>query len=137
MYPHRINPLSISPGQRVIDGDKTLLGTGNFPFVSQRRGASNIEKVVRQGLEFARFQNNTDELRAEVHRSIQSFLLDQMALGAFASTTPDEAFLIDVGTGLNTKAVIAQGILRVRMGLAFGTPAEFIDIIVSRNVLSN
>lgn len=137
VYPHRINPLSISPGQRVIDGDKTLLATGNFPFVSQRRGASNIEKVVRQGLEFARFQNNNAELRAEVHRSIQSFLLDQMALGAFASTTPDEAFLIDVGEGLNNKAVVAQGILRVRMGLAMATPAEFIDIIVSRNVLSN
>jgi len=137
VYPHRINPLSISSGQRAIDGDKTLLGTGNFPFVSQRRGASNIEKVVRAGLEFARFQNNNEELRAEVDRSITSYLLDQMALGAFASTTPAEAFLVDVGTGLNTKAVIAQGILRVRMGLAMATPAEFIDIIVSRNVLSN
>ena len=57
-----------------------------------------------------------------------AFLYTQMQNGAFASTTPKTAFVIDVSdgpSGLNTPAVVASGQLIAEYGLAMNTPAEW------------
>lgn len=134
--PHRINPVSSQSGQIALDGVNTLLATGDFPKINQRRGASYIGKITREGLEIARFRNINEDLIAEIDRAVRSFLTQQTKLNAFASTTPDEAFLVDTGKGVNTVAINALGIVRVRIGLAMANPAEFIEIIISGKTLT-
>jgi hypothetical protein len=132
VYPKRINPLTTGPGlPRYIDGSRTLKGSGNFPYVAERRGVSFIERSLEQGLQFARHKNNTEGLRAQVRRTITSFLLTQMNNGAFRSREPAKAFFVDVSDQLNTPTVIFSGKLIARVGLATNKPAEFIVLRLS------
>lgn len=134
VFPKRINPLSTFPGApRHIDGARTLKGNGNFPAVSERRGAIFIEQSIKAGLQFARHKNNTTELRARVDRSVNSFLLTQMNNGAFRSTDPSTAFFVDFGDGLNPPSVQFAGQLIGRIGLATNKPAEYIILRFSQD----
>jgi phage tail sheath protein FI len=126
LYPKRINPLSEVAGGRIIDGVRTLKSTDNFPTIAERRGATFIETTTKANLEPARFRNNDDTLRAEVSRSVESFLLSQMDVGAFRSKDPKKAFSVDFGEGLNPASVQFAGQLVGRIGLATQKPAEFI-----------
>lgn len=126
VYPSRINILTTSPGNpRYIDGARCLKANGNFPYVSQRRGAIFIEQSVKNGTEYARHKNNTPELRRQVGRSVTQFLEVQMKNRAFASMDPDTAFFVDVSDKLNA-GVTERGQMRANVGLAFNTPAEWI-----------
>jgi phage tail sheath protein FI len=134
VYPHRINPLTTEPGlPKYIDGSRTLKVGGSFPFIAERRGVSFIERSLKQGLQFARFRNNTPELRAQVRRSIVGFLLAQMKNGAFRTQDPATAFFVDVSDELNTPSVIAAGKLVARIGVATNKPAEFIILEISQD----
>jgi hypothetical protein len=129
VYPHRINPITTASGQpRYVDGCYTLKANGNWPFIPQRRGVTFIEKSLKRGLDWVRHKNNTRTLRQRVYRTSFVFLYTQMQNGAFASTSPKTAYVIDVSDGaggLNTPAVVASGQLIAEVGLAMNTPAEF------------
>jgi phage tail sheath protein FI len=134
IYPKRINPLTTGPGlPRFIDGSRTLKSSGNFPYVAERRGVIFIEKSLKQGLQFARHKTNTENLRAQVRRTITAFLLIQMNNGAFQSKVPAKAFFVDVSETLNTPSVIFAGKLIARIGLATNKPAEFIILSISQD----
>lgn len=126
IYPKRINPISEITGGRTLDGVRTLKSTGNFPTVAERRGVIFIEVTTKNNLEPARFRNNDDKLRAEVTRSTEAFLTNQMRVGAFRSKDPRKAFSVDFGGGLNPASVVFAGQLIGRIGLATQKPAEFI-----------
>nr|WP_255203769.1 phage tail sheath subtilisin-like domain-containing protein [Myxococcus sp. AM011] len=134
VYPRRINPLTTGPGlPRFIDGSRTLKASGNFPYVAERRGVSFIERSVKAGLQFARHRNNTEGLRAQVRRSIATFLLAQMKNGAFRSQEPAKAFFVDVSDALNPPSVVFAGKLVARIGLATNKPAEFIVLRIAQD----
>jgi phage tail sheath protein FI len=137
VYPHRINPLTTAPGQPFyVDGCYTLKSDGDFPFIPQRRGVIFIERSLKTGLDWVRHKNNTRALRQRVYRTSYAFLYAQMTNGAFASTTPKTAFVIDVSDGaggLNTPEVIASGQLLANYGLAMNTPAEWGIITVTKD----
>jgi phage tail sheath protein FI len=134
VYPHRINPLTTAPGfPRYIDGCRTLKGSGNFPYIGERRGVIFIERSLKAALEFARHKNNTAALRAQVHRTITAFLITQMNNGAFRSTEPSKAFFVDVSDLLNPPAVIFAGKLIARVGLATNKPAEFVILRIAQD----
>lgn len=126
VFPKLINPLDNQGGVRNIDGARTLKADSNFPSVGERRGVSFIEFSLKNALEFVRHQNNTPELREEVERIVENFLLNQMRFGAFRSRNPSEAFFVDFGPGLNPDAVVFAGQLIGRIGLATNKPAEFV-----------
>lgn len=134
VFPKRINPLTTAPGLPLhIDGARTLKGNGNFPSVGERRGVIFIEQSLKNGLQFARHQNNTAALRAQVDRTINTFLLSQFRVGAFRGTTPANSFIVDVGDGLNPASEIFAGKLNARIGLATNKPAEFIILRFSQD----
>ncbi|HMA92361.1 MAG TPA: hypothetical protein VKP30_06725 [Polyangiaceae bacterium] len=134
VYPHRINPLTTAPGfPRYIDGCRTLKGSGNFPYIAERRGVIFIERSLRNALQFARHKNNTEALRAQVRRTITVFLINQMRNGAFRSTTPSEAFFVDVSDSLNPPSVVFAGKLIARVGLATNKPAEFLILRIAQD----
>ncbi len=134
VYPARINPLTTQPGlPRYIDGTRTLKSTGPFPTIAERRGAIFIEQSIKRSMEFARHENNTEALRAGLDRSVTSFLIDQMRLGAFRSQDPKTAFFVDFGAGLNPPSAQFAGILRGRIGLATNKPADFIELTFTQD----
>jgi len=133
LYPERINPIRYVGGVPVLDGVRTLKGDSNFPSISERRGVIFIEQAIKDGLEFVRFRNNDETLRAEVERTIQAFLNAQMLVGAFRSRERSKAFIVDVSEALNTPTVVFAGQLIARVGLATQKPAEFIFLRFSQD----
>lgn len=133
VFPKRINPINQGT-VRYIDGARTLKSTGNWPYVSSRRGVSFIEQSIRRGLEFARHSNNDPALRARVSRTISAFLKDQFDAGAFRGATPEASFFVDVSDALNTDDVVLSGRLLARVGLAAQVPAEFVLVTFSQLV---
>jgi len=134
IFPKRINPITKLPGQPIaVDGARTLKGNGNFPYVSERRGVIFIEQTLKNGLEFARNKNNDADLRAAVERTIITFLVSQMRVGAFRSTDPNTAFFVDVSDAINPPSEVFAGRLNARIGLATQKPAEFIILSFSQD----
>ena len=105
-----------------------LKSTGNWPDIHQRRGVSFIEQTVRVGMLPYKNRNNTEQLRSTVFRFIRHFLEGQFDLGAFDGDTYDEAFWVDVGTGLNTPTVRRAKQLKARVGLSMVNSAAQIII---------
>ncbi len=137
VYPKRINPITSGRGQpRFIDGTRTLKGNGNFPSVSERRGVIFIQQSIKLGIQFARHKNNDESLRAEVSRTVESFLTVQMNLRAFRSKDPKTAFFSDFdvpGKTLNAPAVVFANKLVGRIGLATQKPADFVIVSFSQD----
>jgi hypothetical protein len=127
IYPERVNPISALKNHgRFIDGLYCLKGTGNFPTIAERRGASYIMRSVKDGTQFARHSNNDESLRARVFRTVFNFLRNQMKLGAFRTKDPATAFFVDVSDALNPPSEQFLLKLNGRVGLATQKPAEFI-----------
>lgn len=134
VYPLRINPIRLGAGGWYIDGGRTLLSSGNFPNIAERRGVIAIENAIKTALEAFRHRNNTAELRRSVYRMIQAYLIGEMNAGAFRSTDPATAFFVDVSDALNPPSEVFAGRLNVRIGLATNKPAEFIILSVTQDV---
>jgi phage tail sheath protein FI len=129
VYPALINPIDTQGGALNLDGTRTLRSGGNFTNIAARRGVIFIEQSIKLGTDFARHRNNTEELRAEVERTITNFLLAQMKVGAFKTKNPATAFYVDVdvqGIGLNTPDVVASGQLKARVGLNTNDTVEWV-----------
>jgi len=132
IYPKRINPiLRLTDTPFHMDGGRTLKSTGSFPHIGQSRGAIHIEQTLKRGLVWAKHRYNNEELRNRAKRYCESWLRTQLNLGAFASRKPAEAFYVDVSNKLNPPSVANQGQMRLRIGVAFATPAEFIIIYIT------
>jgi phage tail sheath protein FI len=130
--PVPINPATTMTGYpRFINNSRNLKKDGSWPFINQRRGVSFIERTIKLFLQAYRQKRNTPELRAEVERNIFAFLLQQMAVGAFAGITPDQCFFVDFGDQLNPAAT--PNVMTGRVGLAMATPAEFILVKFSQD----
>jgi hypothetical protein len=126
VYPARINPLSTGPGlPYFIDGSRTLKASGNCPWVSQRRGMSYIERCLELRLQYVRHKPITSSLLAEVYRNANSFLMDEMKDGAFATQDPKTAFRVEA------PRVSQRATVELAVGLAFAEPAEFIWLHLS------
>jgi len=128
LYPKRINPISrdSDTSPYTLDGVRTLSSTGNFPTIAERLGATYIEQTLKKGMAFAKFRNNDEELRDEMDRTSNAFLLMQMRLKAFRTQDPDTAFYVDTGTAINPPSEQFAGRVRQRIGLATQKPAEYV-----------
>lgn len=133
VYPALINPISTQGGALNLDGTRTLKSSGNFTNIAARRGVIFIEQSSKLGTDFARHQNNTPELRAQVDRVLRQFLTSQMKVGAFKTKVPDTAFFVDVGDGLNTPDVIAAGLLKARVGLNTNDSVEWVVLTFTKD----
>lgn len=127
-----INPLNKRTATSFyVDGVDVLKTDFNFPTVSERRGVNFITSTAKTGLEVYRFRNNDTRLRAEVDRTLVSFLTEQMNNGAFRTTDPETAFLVDVSDDPDD---IFANQLVVHMSLATQKPAKFIDVTLTQDV---
>lgn len=127
VYPARINPIR-TDGARYVDGSRTLKGNGNFPSVGESRTVIYIDTTVTNGIDYARHEDNTDELGRQIERDVKGFLRTAMLDGAFRTKNPSTAFFVDFGPGLNPESVIFLNERRGRIGLATKKPAEFFVI---------
>ena len=124
-----INVLRIFPdsAQPVVWGARTTqLQNKYWKYVSIRRLFLFMEKSIEQGIRWAVFQPNNQELWQQLKRSIGDFLTRVWRDGALFGETPAEAFYVRIDEALNPESERALGRLYIEIGVRPAYPAEFI-----------
>src|SRR5262249_34195010 len=85
-----------------------------------------LRRSIAAGTQWAMFEPNHPNLWEKVTQQVTSFLEKQWKRGAFAGTTPEEAFYVKCDEETNPAEVRDRGQLVVEIGVAPALPAEFI-----------
>ena len=126
-----VNVLRSLPGSgTVIWGARTLAGANadasEWKYVPVRRLALFIENSIDEGTRWAQFEPNDEALWAAIRLSVGTFLHELFRAGAFAGTTPRDAYFVRCDSGTMSQNDIDNGTLNVLIGIAPVKPAEFV-----------
>jgi phage tail sheath protein FI len=112
----------------VIWGARTLATQSNpeYRYVPVRRTAIYLEQSIYNGIQWAVFEPNDEDLRASLRLNINAFMLLQFRNGAFQGRTPNDAFFVKCDNQTTTQADIDAGIVNILVGFAPLKPAEFV-----------
>ena len=131
-----LNPLAVNclrvkvPTGRVIFGCRTLAGddrvVSDYKQVQVRRTALFLEQSISRSLEWAVHRPNEEITWSQIRLSVGAFLRDQFRKGAFAGTTPKEAYFVKCDSQTTTQNDINNGIMNVEIGFKPLKAAEFV-----------
>lgn len=129
-----VNAIRALPGAGIcVMGARTLKqdGTAN-KYVNMRRSLIFIRKQLKNLTEFAIFENNDEKLWASLRTIIGSFLVQYKNQGGLRGASNADAFFIKCDAENNTAQSIANGEVRIQVGVALQYPAEFVVIDLSQ-----
>jgi uncharacterized protein len=132
-----VNCLRLFPNfGEVVWGARTIAGNdalgSEWKYVPIRRLALFLESSLYRGTQWAVFEPNAEPLWGQVRLSIGSFMQSLFLQGAFAGTTPSQAYFVKCDGDNNPPASQALGILNVAVGFAPLYPAEFVVIQIQQ-----
>ena len=129
----QINVLKLVPGQGVcIMGARTRKFYGADRYLSVRRTLIFIESTLRRNCGFAVFENNDENLWGRLQLTADRVLRPLWEARGLKGDTAAEAFYVRCDATINTPAVVQSGEVRMEVGVALQTPAEFVIIRVSQ-----
>lgn len=129
-----VNVIRALPGAGIcVMGARTLKqdGTAN-KYVNMRRSLIYIRKQLKNLTEFAVFENNDEKLWASLRTVISAFLVEYKNQGGLRGARNADAFFIKCDGENNTAQSIANGEVRIQVGVALQYPAEFVVIDLSQ-----
>ena len=133
LYDAHINTMKAIPGAGVIiNGARTLKKTDITKFVPTRRSLNYVKSQSRRLTEFAVFEPNNERLWTTIQVRLSKFLAEFWAAGGLKGRNATEAFYVLCDGTNNTANSIENGEVRVEVGVALQTPAEFVVIEVSQ-----
>jgi phage tail sheath protein FI len=132
-----VNTILQVPGAGIVPWGARLLasatrGDPEWKYVQIRRLALYLEHSLEEGLGWVVFEPNDEPLWASVRQSIDVLLASLFRKGAFAGTTPDEAYFVKCGPDTMTQDEIDNGAVDIVVGFAPLRPAEFVNIRIQR-----
>ena len=120
----------------VLWGARTLVGAdalaSQWKYVPVRRTALFLESSLYQGTQWVVFEPNDEPLWAAIRLNVSSFLQTYFLKGAFAGTTPDEAYFVKCDSETTTPTDINNGVVNILVGFAPLEPAEFVVIQIEQ-----
>lgn len=120
----------------VVWGARTIAGSdalgSQWKYVPIRRLALFLESSLYQGTQWAVFEPNAEPLWGQVRLSIGAFLQGLFLKGAFAGTTPQQAYFVKCDADNNPPSSQALGTLNISVGFAPLYPAEFVVIQIQQ-----
>nr|WP_274387864.1 phage tail sheath C-terminal domain-containing protein [Salsipaludibacter albus] len=133
LNPHGINCLRAAPAAgHVVWGARTRVGSdrlaSEWKYVPVRRTALFLEESLYRGTQWVVFEPNDEPLWSQVRLNIGAFLTTLFRQGAFAGSTPREAFFVKCDAETTTQADIDLGRVNIVVGFAPLKPAEFVVI---------
>lgn len=118
-------------------GARTLSSDAEWRYVPVRRTAIMLRVSLYNGLQWAVFEPNDEELWSQIRLNITSFMLTLFRRGAFQGATPSQAFFVQCDQETNPQADIDLGIVNVLVGFAPLKPAEFVVVKISQKAGQN
>lgn len=133
LNPQGVNCLRLIPGAgTVIWGARTLRPSSEWRYVPVRRTAMFLRKSIFNGIQWAVFEPNDDDLWTSLRATIGAFMETQFRNGAFAGTSSREAYFVKVDSETTTEIDQAAGIVNILVGFAPLRPAEFVVVKLSQ-----
>lgn len=121
-----INALRVINGQPLCWGARTLSADPEWKYIPVRRLALFIEASLDRGLKWATFEPNGEPLWAKLRGMAGNFMARLFRDGAFAGSTPDQAWFVRCDRSTITENDIVDGRLILLVGFAPLKPAEFV-----------
>jgi len=133
-----VNPLGVNclrtfpTSGTVVWGSRTLAGAdaqaSEWKYVPVRRTALFLEESLYRGTQWVVFEPNDAPLWAQIRLNVGAFLNVLFRQGAFAGTTPREAYFVKCDAETTTQDDVNLGIVNIVVGFAPLKPAEFVVI---------
>jgi len=118
-----------------IWGARTLDDTDEWRYVSVRRLFNTAERDIKQSMNAAVFEPNSQPTWERVRSAIETYLYGIWRRGGLAGQTERDAYFVQIGKDVTmTDDDIAQGKMIVKVGLAAVRPAEFIILQFTQDV---
>jgi phage tail sheath protein FI len=120
----------------VVWGARTLAGAdtvgSEYKYIPIRRLALFLESSLYEGTQWVVFEPNAEPLWGQIRLNVGAFLQGLFLQGAFAGTTPQQAYFVKCDKDNNPDASIALGIVNITVGFAPLYPAEFVVIQITQ-----
>jgi len=137
LNPLAVNALRTMPAVGpVVWGSRTTVGADQTPnqwkYLPVRRLALFIEESLQRGTQWAVFEPNDEPLWSSLRLNVTTFMQGLFRQGAFAGTTPAQAYLVQCDASNNPPDQVALGIVNILVGFAPLYPAEFVIISIQQ-----
>lgn len=120
----------------VVWGARTLAGSdaagSQWKYVPIRRTALYIESSLLDGTQWVVFEPNDETLWGQIRLNVGSFMQGLFLEGAFAGTSPQQAYFVKCDADNNPPTSVALGIVNILVGFAPLYPAEFVVIQIQQ-----
>lgn len=113
-------------------GARTISSDPEYRYVPVRRMAIMLRVSIYNGIQWAVFEPNDEELWAQLRLNIGSFMTTLFRQGAFQGSTPSKAFFVKCDAETTTQDDINLGVVNVLVGFAPLKPAEFVVVKISQ-----
>ncbi len=113
-------------------GSRTISSDPEYKYVPVRRMAIMLRVSIYNGIQWAVFEPNDEDLWAALRLNIGSFMTVLFRQGAFQGSSPAKAFFVKCDGETTTQADIDLGIVNVLVGFAPLKPAEFVVVKISQ-----
>ncbi|NIM18426.1 MAG: hypothetical protein GTO45_41125 [Candidatus Aminicenantes bacterium] len=121
------------PGSGIIAwGSRTLSSDPEYKYIPVRRMAIMLRVSIFNGIQWAVFEPNDEELWAQLRLNLNSFMMTLFRKGAFQGSSPSDAFFVKCDSETTTQDDINLGIVNVLVGFAPLKPAEFVVVKISQ-----
>lgn len=132
------NPISVCvirkfPGTGIVLwGSRTMSSDPEYKYIPVRRMAIMLRVSIYNGIQWAVFEPNDEDLWAALRLNIGSLMMTLFRQGAFQGSTPSQAFFVKCDAETTTQDDINLGIVNVLVGFAPLKPAEFVVVKISQ-----
>jgi phage tail sheath protein FI len=130
-----VNAIRFFPSSGIVIWGARTLATVSDPeyrYVPIRRLAIFLERSIYNGIQWAVFEPNDEDLWASLRLNIGSFMMTQFRAGAFQGSTPSQAFFVKCDAQTNPQDQVDAGTVTALVGFAPLKPAEFVVIKISQ-----
>lgn len=123
-------------GSTLLWGARTLSSDApHWRYVPVRRLFNTVERDISRAMEGMMFEPNNQPTWEKVKAAAYNYLYSLWEQGALLGTKPEQAFFINVGSGVTmTQDEINRGELIVEIGLNAVRPVEFIILKFTQNI---
>jgi hypothetical protein len=120
----------------VLWGARTMRGSDQlsdeYMYVPVRRLADYIEETLQRNTRWAVFEPNDDPLWTNLRLTVNNFMRDLFAQGAFAGSAAGSAFFVQCDATTTSPEDIDAGIVNIVVGYAPLKPAEFVVLYLQQ-----
>lgn len=127
LNPRGVNCLRFFPGRGYrLWGARTASSDPEWKYIGPRRYFLFLEHSIDRSTQWIVFENNGQQLWANVRETVTSFLYNEWRSGNLLGATPEEAFFVRCDRSTMTQNDLDNGRLICLIGVAVLKPAEFV-----------